>query len=340
MTDATAIPVRPRSFGPLLFLAVPAVVLGWAYWTTFLDLGKVWATNASYSHGYLVPLFAVFLLWFRRGHLDAANLHPSFLGLLLLAFGLGIRLAGTYFFYAWLDPLSLIPTVAGLFLMMGGWSALRWAWPACLFLFFMVPLPYSVSYMMSGPLQRLATIWSTFLMQMLGMPAIAEGNTILVNDDSIGVVEACSGLRMLMVFFALSSGVALIIQRSWLEKAILVFSAIPIALAVNILRITATGILYEMGNSEAAHTFFHDVAGWFMMPLALGLLWAEYKVLINLFQPVNCSTTQRRETVALRKTVGPRPTVPGRVRATPPPRPRDRNRAAPPRNNAEATRNS
>ena len=87
MTDSTAIPVRPRSYGPFLFLAVPFVVLGWAFWTTFLDLSKVWATNSSYSHGYLVPLFAVFLLWFRRSQLDAADLRPSFLGLLLLALG-------------------------------------------------------------------------------------------------------------------------------------------------------------------------------------------------------------------------------------------------------------
>jgi exosortase len=340
MTDATSIPVRPRSFGPVLFLAVPFVVLGWAYWTTLQDLSRVWATNPSYSHGYMVPLFALFLLWVRRKHLAVDRMQPSILGVLLLAAGLGARLVGTYFYFSWLDPLSLIPVAAGVFLMVGGWAALRWAWPACLFLFFMIPLPYSLSYMMSGPLQRLATIMSTFLMQMLGLPALAEGNTILVNDATIGVVEACSGLRMLMVFFALSTGVALVIQRSMVEKTILVLSAIPISLAVNILRITATGALHELGNGETANAFYHDLAGWFMMPLALVLLWGEYKLLVRLFVPATALAAPRRASATTRKGVAQRPAS-GRTRPTLPPRPRDRGRVAPPRtNNSGPTTNS
>jgi exosortase len=155
----------------------------------------------------------------------------------------------------------------------------------------MIPLPYTLSYQMSGPLQQFATICSTFLLQTIGMPALAEGNTILINDGSIGVVEACSGLRMLMVFYALSCGVALVIRRPWLEKVILVVSAIPIALAVNILRITVTGVLHECVSSDMANTFFHDVAGWFMMPMALGMLWCEYHLLTRIFLPEEASLT-------------------------------------------------
>ncbi len=316
-----------RNLWPLACLAVPLALLVWAYWTTLQDLSRVWAGNASYSHGYLVPLFAIYLLWFRRGLIEGVELRPSLLGLPLLAVSLGMRWLGTYFFFAWLDPLSLLPAVAGVFLLVGGWRGLRWAWPASLFLFFMVPLPFSVSSLLSGPLQRLATICSTFLMQMLGLPAVSEGNTILVNEASIGVVEACSGLRMLMVFFALSSAAALIIQRSWVEKTILLASAIPIALLVNILRITATGVLHELVSSDTANAFFHDVAGWFMMPLALALLWCEYKVLINLIVPAGDDKGTRRQGDKVNQVPAPLPSSAprgrsGRSRPLLPPTPR------------------
>src|SRR5262249_45413093 len=183
------------------------------------------------------------------------------------------------------DQLSLVPCLAGLCWMVGGKTAWRWAWPAIAFLLFMIPLPFSLATALAAPLQRLATVCSTFVMVTLGLPAIAEGNVILLHDAQIGVVEACSGLRMLVVFFALSTALVLLVKRPVTDKIVLVLSAIPIALIANLVRITATGVLHEFASSDLANTFFHDVAGWFMMPLALGLLWLELKIIDNLFVP-------------------------------------------------------
>jgi exosortase len=282
MTPTAASP-RTVAFSPLALVLLPLAFLVWGYWTTVAEMSRIWTVNPSYSHGWLVPIFAGLLLWLRRGQLNPAALRPNAWGLLLLISGIGMRLLGTFFFFAWFDPLSLVPCCAGVFLLVGGWHGLRWAWPACLFLFFMIPLPYSLSEALSGPLQQLATICSTFLMQVVGLPALAEGNTIKLNEQTLNVEEACSGLRMLMVFFALSTAMAVLIDRPWIDRFILLASAIPIALITNVLRVTSTGILYETVGGETAHAFFHDVAGWLMMPLALGLLWVECKVLTHLF---------------------------------------------------------
>jgi hypothetical protein len=51
-------------------------------------------------------------------------------------------------------------------------------------------------------------------------------------------------------------------------------SAVPIALIANVTRITVTGVLHVSVGGEIAHAVFHDWAGWFMMPLALGLFGA------------------------------------------------------------------
>jgi exosortase len=271
------------------FAALPATLLvfaclAWAFGSTLAELAHVWKTNDQYSHGYLVPGFALLLLWLRRDKLDRAAARPSLvLGGLLLALGIGLRLAGVYWYYLWLDTIAIVPCVAGVCWLLGGWAAWRWAWPAVLYLVFMIPLPYRLATVMSAPLQTLATNASTFIMQAIGLPALSEGNVIILNEARLNVVEACSGLRMLVVFIALSSAMALLARRPWLDKLLLLVSAIPIAVVSNILRITATGILHETTSSETANAFFHDLGGWLMMPLALGMLSVELKVLSHLF---------------------------------------------------------
>jgi exosortase len=262
---------------------VPLACLVWAFGSTLLDLAYNWAGSEQYSHGFLVPPFALLLLWLRRERLDTAALRPSFWGAVLLAAGIGLRLFGAYYHYIWLDAITLVPCVAGLVLLLGGRAAWRWAWPSVLFLGFMIPLPFRVATALSGPLQRTATVCSTFVMQVLGLPALAEGNVIQLNDAAIDIVEACSGLRMLVVFFALAVAVGLVIRRPLIDRLIIVLSAAPIAVLSNILRVTVTGILYQLTDNETANHFFHDVAGWLMMPLALGMLAVELKVLSRLF---------------------------------------------------------
>lgn len=264
------------------FLGVAAL---WSYWTTLAAVASRWADDPQYSHGYLVPVFALYLLWQRRGCLNGQAGRGNWLGVGLLALAVGLRLAGAYCRFDYLDQISLLPACGGLFFLAGGWSALSWAWPAIAFLAFMVPLPHSVSVALSAPMQSFATNVSTFCLQVVGLPAIAEGNVILLNDIELGIVEACSGLRMLVVFFALSTAVAMLITRPIWEKFLIAASAVPIALASNVLRITITGVCYEFFGNHFGGALFHDVAGWLMMPLGLmflGLeLWILRKLLIE-----------------------------------------------------------
>jgi exosortase len=274
---------RPAKLSLLLVCAAVVGCFAWAYWTPLAEMAQRWTHDPQYSHGYLVPVFALVLLWLRRDRLAAGPLCPSlWLGGLLLAGSLLVRLTATFFFYTWFDQISLMPCLLGVVLLAGGWRALAWAGPSVLFLTFMIPLPYRLEVALPGPLQTLATVCTTFLLQTLGFPAVADGNVVLIGEMPLNIAEACSGLRMLVIFFAMSTGLALVIRRPLWEKLVLVASSVPIALAVNIIRITATGILHETAGSEVAHAVFHDLAGWLMMPLALGFLWLELKLMTGL----------------------------------------------------------
>ena len=266
-------------------LTVPALLLAgvvWSYWTTLAALASKWSADPQYSHGFLVPVIAAWICWSRYRAEDCESWSPSWWGLPVLLCGLGIRLFGTYFYFEWLDGASLLPTVAGLCLVVGGWTALKVCWPGVVFLGFMLPLPYTLEIALAGPLQSLATSASTYALQTLGCTAVAEGNVILLENIRIGVAEACSGLRMLVVFFAICTGVAMMLRRSVWERITIVVSAVPIALACNCIRIVITGLMHLAFGQELADRVFHDVSGWLMMPMALGFVWLELQVLSRL----------------------------------------------------------
>jgi exosortase len=286
-------PARPRIFLSIAALATTTVAVAWAYWATLAEVSHRWAQDPQYSHGWLVPLFAVALLWFRREHLGDSGPKPTWWGLPLLAGGILLRFVGSWFYFEWFDPISLIPCLAGAVLMVGGKRVWTWAWPSIAFLAFMIPLPFRLANALSDPLQHLATLTSTFALQTLGLPALAEGNTIQMDDVQINIVEACSGLSMLIVFFALSTGVALVVRRPRWEKGLILLSAIPIALVANVLRITVTGLLYRLVSNDAADAFFHDAAGWLMMPLALVMLFVELRVLGRLLMDPSAGGSAR-----------------------------------------------
>jgi exosortase len=239
-----------------------------------------WSNDPQYSHGFLVPVFAAVVLWQRRDRRPKA-LRPAWGGLAVLAAAVALRLLGAYLGVEALDAYSLLPALGGLCLLLGGWPALRWAWPAVAFLGFMMPLPFTLDMLLAHPLRRLATAASTYCLQTLGLPAVAEGNIIHIDAVRLGVVEACSGLGMLMTFFALATALALLLERRLADKLIIVASAVPIAVIANVARITLTGVAhYEWG--PRAGDLLHTWAGWFMMPLALALLWLELRFLDRL----------------------------------------------------------
>ncbi|HTU25173.1 MAG TPA: exosortase [Pirellulales bacterium] len=334
---------RRIDLAPLATLSVLLVVLLWAYWNSLMTAARYW-DNPKYSHGYMVPLFTLVLLWLRRDAsakidqrlayiggglmgvaaallamasylgvsasvasvLELLGIQAGVVGALLViqqpfpakvdssarAAGIGLlsvgligRLLATYFPNLTPEMYSFVPAILGVFLLVGGWKLLIWSGAPLLFLMFMFPLPSFLDASLLGTLQRWATDWSTYCLQTLGIAAVNESNRIALGEVNLDIVEACSGLRMLTIFGAIAVAITMITDRPWWEKMIIVVSSVPIAVAVNIIRITTTGIMYVTPwvGPELADRVFHNMYGWFMMPVALGLLYVEFQVLSHLF---------------------------------------------------------
>jgi exosortase len=286
------VPVPPREPSPHLtprvigLGLVLGIVVLWAYGSVLASLAQRWSIDPQSSHGFLIPVLAVFLLWQRRDRMPAAWPEPlNWWGVAILAGSGLMRLLGVYFSLDFFDSISLVPAIAGVVILLGGRTAWRWAWPAVCYLLFMIPLPFQVETALSEPLQRLATVCSTYTLQTLGYPAMSEGNIIVMENTRVGVSEACNGLGMLMAFFAISTAVALVCDRPLLDRVILFLSAIPIGVFMNLVRITVTAVAHQTLGSEVGNRIFHDYAGWMMMPLAVAALLLELWLLKKLLVP-------------------------------------------------------
>lgn len=266
-----------RTFPPFLLptAAGLALLCLWAYWPTLVTMGQRWAHDPEYSHGYLVPLFAIVMLAMRGRLAAAVTWRLNWLGVPLLLAAFGLRLLGDYLYFDWLDAFSFLVCVAGIFVLLGGTAALRWSWTGVAFLLFMIPLPFRVERALAYPLRTVATQASNYALQTLGLPSLAEGHTILFNDVRLGVAEACSGLSMLVIFLALATAVAITVRRPLLDRCVILLSAVPVAVLANVARITVTALMHQWAGRELADLVFHDLAGWLMMPFALAVLWAE-----------------------------------------------------------------
>jgi exosortase len=274
-------PPSPTAQIPRQVIALASVMLAvclWVYWPALTVMARVWVTDPQYSHGYLVPAFSLVLLWMRGGYLRLVHDWYCWYGVPVLAAAGFIRYLNSLTYNLdWIDGATFVLAIGGVVTCLGGLDAVRWAWPSVAFLLFMIPLPYRVEQAMAYPLQRIAAKSSAILMQTFGLPAVCEANVIQLHDIQLNIAEACSGLSMLLIFAALATAFAIVIRRPWPDKVVLVASAVPIAVIANIARITVTGVLHCWVNSSVADLVFHDLAGWLMMPFALGLLWLEVR---------------------------------------------------------------
>ena len=271
-------PWKPRT-PEIVATAAVLAALGAAYAQSFSNLGYQWNRDPNYSYGFFVIPIAAVIFWSRSERLERAWMQPRWWAFLPLLAVVALRFPLFEWNEQYLETTTIPLVVAALTLALGGGHLLRVAWPAIIFLFFMMPLPPSVNVLLARPLQTVATIGSVALLQLLGFPVMAEGNVIIIGATPLEVARACNGLSMLLSFVTLIAAVVILIPKPPFERMILLLSAVPIAIVSNILRITATAIAYHYLGEELGESIAHNGAGWAMMPIALLLVWLELTIL-------------------------------------------------------------
>jgi exosortase len=260
--------------------AASVALLVWMFLPNILHFVFIWSTDENYSHGFLVPLISLYFAneAARRG--PVARVPGTGLGVALIAASILGRLATVVVPVGFVGDVSLLLGLAGVISLLYGKAALRRYAFALGFLVFMIPLPVALYAKIAGPLQLAVSKVAGVLLNLIGIPALCEGNMItLPGDNRMFVAEACSGMRQLTGFLALTTAWAYLVPRPGWYRAVLILASTPIAMTANVVRVTLTGAITYHADARFASGAFHTAEGLLMMGFGLLMLYAGCWVL-------------------------------------------------------------
>lgn len=268
---------RPGAWLPIILLVAAFVIL---FFPAIRELFIDWSIDPNYQHGFLIPIVSAYLIWQKREKLRQASFQPAFAkGFIAILFSMLLFIVGTAGAEWFLSRVAMLIGLIGLVIYFGGTLLFRQLWFPLLFLGFMIPIPYVIYYRLTFPLQQLASFSAFQAMQVFGIPGLREGNIMHFAGYSLEVVEACSGLRSMMVLMALAALVAHLAPLSNSLRWLLFAAAVPIAIVANVFRLIIIAALGIFWSAEVAMGFMHEGSGMVVFICGLFLLLALAGVL-------------------------------------------------------------
>lgn len=247
----------------------------------------------DWGHAYAMPLISGYLIWQAREKIAAARaavFWPAFpvvlLGIMSYFFFVASRFTGGHMVQGW----AVLLTLGSLLLLMVGPRVFRYLFLPLAILVFGVTISEAVMIRLTFPLQLIASQGAYLILSAVGavagFSAEVSGNTITVITSSakpipLNVAEACSGMRMVIAFFALSAVTGIMGCRYWWQRVALILLAAPVAILINIGRVATLGLL-SMADQNLATGQAHTLIGTLLLIPGLGLfllmVWILNKV--------------------------------------------------------------
>lgn len=252
-----------KAFGKKVLIGIIAILVVAIFTPSLISMAGRWqAADSYYSHGYLVPLISAYLVWRRRSKLRSLlPPQPCKVGLVLLSGGLFLHLVSSFLKINFGTYVSFPIVLTGLVLYLLGKRIARELLFPIAFLIFMIPLPSVIIIHISFKMKMLAAHIASGVVNMMGISTLRDGSTIYLPNGSLVIGDPCSGLRSLISLLALGAVFTQFMSGSIGKKNILFFSAVPIALGSNVLRIISLLLVTHVYGEDAALGFFHDLSG-------------------------------------------------------------------------------
>ncbi len=267
--DAVTLGLLAGAMGLLLALSWPLPQHLWIEYTEF---------ESYYAYGPAIPFLAGFLLWHRRAALRAVPRVPCPAAFFVLLPAMGLLV--------WSSAQEMALVMSASFLL-SFWSAVwltlgtRWVRAAAFplaFLIWMAPLPGPLMNDATYGSQHFCTQAASKLLGLLAFHPVIAGSVIQMDHFYLFVDVPCSGLKNLLSLMMISAAFAFLADGLPMRRFGLFLFSIPLAVAVNIVRLTLLGICGECLGSQTAHVF-HDWDG--LLSLVLGisaLFWMARRI--------------------------------------------------------------
>jgi exosortase len=262
-------------------IAICIICIAILYYTVFKTIIVDWSNDPDFSHGFLIPFFSLFIVWQRTDELEKLEVTPNNFGILIMLIGLFFLIIGNLAAEYFTQRMSFIIVLTGIILFLLGRQYLKLLAFPLIYLIFMIPIPSILILKITFPMQILAAKVGTFSLQLLDIPVLREGNVIHLVDSALNVERTCSGIRSLLSLTALGTVMAYFLNKENWKRALVVLSCLPIAIIINALRVSMTGILAHVYGMKTAEGFFHGFSGvvfyvaGLMLVAALGIILSK-----------------------------------------------------------------
>jgi len=271
-----------------------------AFWHSFTDIYHNWnLPDSLYSHAMIIPPISLFFVWRFREKLRSAPLAPSLAtGIPVLLFGCFMLLLGDFLGFMTFVHLALLPVLTGLCLLFLGFHITKLLWFPLSFLFFMIPMPYSLISVISFKSKMIATESAVALGKLMTLNMVQDGSFVyLGSDDRLLVGDVCGGMRSLIALLAFGALMAYISKTRWWARIGIVILSPLVAIAANVARIFFLCVVGYIWGSDAATGIVHDASGIGIFAVAFVLLFGM-EGLLRKIAPQDASDDNATETPA------------------------------------------
>ena len=262
-----------RHSGAIVSLSFAVGLLMTTAWLTLQWWGWEYTRPDSYySHGPIMPLIIGVLLWHRRQQIRTAPKKVFPPALILVIISLVVLVVASKHWMQALMSTAFLMTITGSIWFLWGGKLLRAVALPLGFLFLMAPLPGPVLNDLTSGVQQFSTKGAALLLSGIGLHPVQQGNLIVMENFTLNVDVPCSGFKLLLRLLTFSGAFAALTDMGNRRRLLLFALSIPLAVAVNAVRIALIGVVGECLGNSAAITF-HDWSGTISLALCLVVLF-------------------------------------------------------------------
>lgn len=289
-----------------------AVVLSAAFLLTYVGtiskLADYWASNETYSYGFLVPAISGYLVWLRRDTLRDLPRSPSFMsGSIVLGLGLALLIVGRISSTNLVEEFSLPVSIYGVVLLVFGRPITKALTFPLIYLLTMIPFWDFLTGRLHLPFQLYSAAMGVGALRLFGLPVLRQDVIIELPGITLEVAELCSGVNNLVAVLCIGVPLTHFYVRSWLKRGFILSMAIVIALLSNGVRV-ATVCFFAYYGIRGANG---DIHGPFSLMRSLAISGVGFVVL---FWLIARFADQSSPAPSSPEPVTPPQTVPPRVR--------------------------
>ncbi|MCR9212730.1 MAG: VPLPA-CTERM-specific exosortase XrtD [Proteobacteria bacterium] len=221
-----------------------------------------WMNKEEFTHGPLMFLVSLYLLWARRSLLDSYDTRLNWVGVVFCIMAVCVYSLAVKSGIENIRHLSLFLMIFGMFIAFGGVTYGRFVLPSLILLPFVVPPPAFLNANLTYGLQLVSTDMSVFMLRGVGISVFQDGNIIDMGTLKLAVVEACAGLRYLYPMIGLGVLAGMLFDIPIWKRGLFVVISAGVSIIMNSVRIFLTGAFAEWTNTDVSDGFFHLFEGW------------------------------------------------------------------------------